>query len=116
MRTYLVRVELRDLNVSQRMKYDRTFKGYRKTELRANPPKFYDVKGLAFQASFCDWIGNGCFIIECEENYINTIIEKLREFPIRYKIFWCEMTVEGKGGKLEIPICDVSSNNDVKLL
>ena len=115
MNTYFVRVELGDLNVSERMKYDRTFKGYRKTELRANPPKFYDVKGLAFQAPICDWVGNGCFIIECEESYINTIIEKLREFPVRYKVFWCKLAVEGVGKKLMVPICDVKQS-DVELL
>jgi hypothetical protein len=91
-------VELGDLTVSERMRYDRTFKGYRKTELRANPPKFYDVKGLAFQASICDWVGNGCFLIESDDILLGHILVKLREFKVRYKVFECKIITEGKGG------------------
>jgi hypothetical protein len=100
-----VRAELGDLSVSERMRYDRTFKGYRKTELRANPPKFYDVKGLALQAPLSDWVGNGCFLIECDGVLFTKIQLKLTEFKVRYKIFECNIVIDGIGvGKVDTDV------------
>jgi len=88
-RWYLFVVYLSDDPAKIQSRYFRKMKGYKKVERRGEVPREY-IDGGMLREYNVKWLGNGCFMIELEEEKIKEIYNEIGEVGVNCEVFLCE--------------------------